>query len=58
MNDIIARLEDLHAQLLEDAHFHAERNNTESAAHARAKAAGVMLSIREARKLIPSPTLP
>lgn len=58
MNDLIDRLEDLYAQILEDAHFHAERHNTESAAHARAKASGVMLSIREARKLIPIPTLP
>ena len=52
-----ARLQKLHGDQLADAAWHAARGNTESAALARAKAAGIALAIREL-SANPSPTPP
>ena len=57
MTAILTRLQALHRDQLADAAWNAARGNTESAALARAKAAGIALAIREL-SANPSPTLP
>jgi hypothetical protein len=54
MTALITRLEALRADLLAKAAWHADRGNTESAALARAKAAGIALALDE----IAAPTTP